>query len=88
VAANECAKHGVRVNAMCPFGLTEVHKSMIGSEYDNYKSTAALYPMGRGGDPDDDIAAVVAFLASDDSQFVTGTVMHADGGLTQLSAID
>jgi len=88
VAANEWAKQGVRVNAMCPFGLTGVQKSMIGSEYDNYTSTAELCPMGRGGDPDADIAPVVAFLASDDSQFVTGTVMHADGGLTQLSAID
>ena len=88
VAANEWAKQGVRVNAMCPFGLTDVQKSMIGSEYDNYTSTAELCPMGRGGDPDADIAPVVAFLASDDSQFVTGTVMHADGGLTQLSPID
>jgi NAD(P)-dependent dehydrogenase (short-subunit alcohol dehydrogenase family) len=73
---------------MCPFGLSDVQKSMIGSEYDNYTSTAELCPMGRGGDPDADIAPVVAFLASDDSQFVTGTVMHADGGLTQLSPID
>lgn len=88
VAANEWAAQGVRVNVLCPFGLTDVQKSMIGTEYDNYTRTAELCPMGRGGDPDTDIAPVVAFLASDDATFVTGTVTHADGGLTQLSAVD
>ena len=82
MAANEWAKHGVRVNAMCPFGLTDVQKSMIGTEYDNYTATAALCPMGRGGDPDADIAPVVAFLASDDSSFVNATTFLVDGGIT------
>ena len=88
VAANEWARQNVRVNAMCPFALTEVQQQMIGTEQDNYTRTAELCPMGRGADPDAEIAPVVAFFASDDSAFVTGTVMHADGGLTELSAID
>ena len=38
-------------------------------------------PLGRGAEPDD-IAGVVAFLASDDARFVTGVNLPVDGGLT------
>jgi NAD(P)-dependent dehydrogenase (short-subunit alcohol dehydrogenase family) len=88
VAANEWAPHGIRVNALCPFALTETQQKMIGTEWDNYTRTAAASPTGRGADPDREIAPAVAFLASDDSSFVTGTVLHVDGGMTQLSTVD
>lgn len=88
VAANEWASHGIRVNAVCPFALTDVQRDMIGTEWDNYTRTAAVSPMQRGADPDTEIAPAVAFLASDDSAFVTGTVLHIDGGMTELSAVD
>lgn len=88
VAASEWARHRIRVNAMCPFALTDVQARMIGTEWDNYTRTAADTPMGRGADPDTEIAPVAAFLASDDAGFVTGTVMHADGGLSELSTVD
>lgn len=88
VAANEWARHGIRVNAVCPFALTDVQRNMIGTEWDNYTRTAAASPMKRGADPDSEIAPAVAFLASDDANFITGTVLHIDGGMTELSTVD
>lgn len=83
VAAMELAKHGIRVVAVGP-GLTETPltvrlRSMpaaLGQFLDNI-------PAGRMGQPQD-IAAAVAFLASDDAAYVTGSTIYVDGGfLTQ-----
>lgn len=88
VGASEWAKYNIRANALCPFALTPVQQKMIGTDWDNYSRTAAHTPFERGADPDTEIAPVVAFLASDDAAFVTGTVMYADGGLSELSSVD
>jgi NAD(P)-dependent dehydrogenase (short-subunit alcohol dehydrogenase family) len=88
VAANEWARHRIRVNAVCPFALTEAQQKMIGTEWDNYTRTAAASPMKRGADPVAEIAPAVAFLAGDEAAFITGTVLHVDGGMTELSTVD
>ncbi|WP_406384831.1 SDR family oxidoreductase [Streptomyces sp. NBC_01618] len=45
---------------------------------------AAKVPLGRFGDPQKDVAPVVAFLASDDARYITGQTLMADGGAIKL----
>lgn len=79
--ALECAEHGIRANAVCP-GLIET--SLIGPSLSTPAGTEAWLspiPLGRPGQPEE-IAAVVAFLASDDASYMTGSIVTADGGIT------
>ena len=79
--ALDCARDGIRVNALCP-GLVET--AIIGSALDSPESRAswlAPIPLGRPGAPAE-MASVVAFLASDDASYMTGAIIAADGGVT------
>lgn len=81
VAAIENAPHKVRVNALCP-GLTMTDMAVRMAEenpvYFNEKLLGGI-PMGRGGTPQE-IANVALWLCSDQSSFVTGQCLSADGG--------
>jgi NAD(P)-dependent dehydrogenase (short-subunit alcohol dehydrogenase family) len=74
-AALELAPDGIRVNAICPGGV-----STPMNEHEKEGGVVPQTPMGRRADVSE-ISGAVAFLASDDSSFTTGTEMIIDGGL-------
>ncbi|GJD53736.1 3-oxoacyl-[acyl-carrier-protein] reductase FabG [Methylobacterium crusticola] len=81
VLANELAPRKIRVNVVSPgFVVTEgTHSAgIVGSDME--AGLVAQTPLGRAGQPDD-IAGVVAFLASDDARWVTGEEITASGGI-------
>ncbi|MBB5390061.1 MULTISPECIES: SDR family NAD(P)-dependent oxidoreductase [unclassified Herbaspirillum] len=79
--AREFAKTGVRANVVAPaFTLTDFVARQLETKPAGFVDTImASTPLARGAQPHE-IAAVVAFLASDESSFVTGSVYNADGG--------
>ncbi|TCQ04273.1 NAD(P)-dependent dehydrogenase (short-subunit alcohol dehydrogenase family) [Rhizobium sp. PP-F2F-G36] len=73
---------GIRVNVLSPGATaTELAKEALGEE--GQKAYGAMTPLQRMADPSE-IAAVAAFLASDDSSFMTASEVAVDGGLAQL----
>jgi meso-butanediol dehydrogenase / (S,S)-butanediol dehydrogenase / diacetyl reductase len=82
--ALDYAKDGIRVNAVCPGWVdTAFSEPVLGglSPEEIEAMVKATVPMGRQATPDE-VAAVVAFLASDDSSYVTGHCLVMDGGYT------
>ena len=78
------APHGIRVNAIGPGSImTDMLKSVV-----NDKAAMARVmsrtPMGRVGEPSE-IASIAVFLASDESSYVTGHTIYADGGRMPLN---
>ena len=75
------AVEGVRINAVAPgFVYSPLTENVVGNP-EVHAEMKRLHPMGRMGQPEE-IAAVVAFLASDDASFVTASVWPVDGGYT------
>jgi acetoacetyl-CoA reductase len=76
--AQESAKSGITVNAICPgYIATEMVKAVPKEVMD--KSILPYIPVGRLGEPDE-VARCVLFLVSDDAGFITGSTLTANGG--------
>ncbi|QFZ72717.1 SDR family oxidoreductase [Streptomyces fagopyri] len=80
--AGHAAPRGVRVNLVAP---GTVRTTAWEGREDDLAMATELYPLGRVGEPDD-IAAAVAFLASRDASWITGTTLCVDGGLLAVNS--
>jgi NAD(P)-dependent dehydrogenase (short-subunit alcohol dehydrogenase family) len=82
-ASLEFAKDKIRVNCICPGGINTpiLHRNQPGLKEVMEDFLAKGQPYPRAGHAED-IAAMALFLASDDSEFVTGQAMVVDGGMT------
>ena len=79
IAAMELGSYGITVNSICPgYVLTEMSAGTRSA--DEVAAWTALSPLGRLGTPAD-LAAVVAFLASDDGSYITGQALNVTGGM-------
>jgi 3-oxoacyl-[acyl-carrier protein] reductase len=78
--ARELAPHNIRVNCVAPglIGATEFHARF--TPPDAFAAAETTVPLGRAGTPEE-VARVIAFLASDDSSYLVGETIEINGGL-------
>jgi NAD(P)-dependent dehydrogenase (short-subunit alcohol dehydrogenase family) len=78
-AALELGERGIRVNAVLP-GTTR--SEMTPADHWEIEAMKTMLPMGRAAIPEQDLAGLYQFLASDASRYITGQAIAADGGMT------
>lgn len=79
-AAREWAPTGVVVNALAPGAKSAAFRRVMGEHPELEAAADGANPMGRVGDPYEDIAPVALFLASEDCRYLTGNTLFVDGG--------
>lgn len=79
-AAREFGEYGINVNCICPKVATESIKRWGEKFPEKYLEHSKTSPLGRWGDPDEDVAPAVVFLASPEARYITGATIMVDGG--------
>ena len=79
--AQELAPHRIRVNSICPGAIRTPINTSAWSTPQALAELLTLIPYGRIGEPDD-IGRAAVWLASDSSDYVNGTSLYLDGGMT------
>ncbi|WP_375486554.1 SDR family NAD(P)-dependent oxidoreductase, partial [uncultured Mycobacterium sp.] len=83
-AAIEWGKYGIRVNQVCPNGMSPAAQAYRDENPARWEKIEREIPLRRFGDPYDDIGRAVVALVSDDLKFVTGATIMLDGGQVML----
>ncbi|MFJ9445185.1 SDR family NAD(P)-dependent oxidoreductase [Kitasatospora sp. NPDC101235] len=84
VASREWGRYGIRVNAICPVALSPGAAAYFEAHPEAHDKVVSEIPLGRLGDPVDDIGRAVVALASDDMRYLTGATLMLEGGRTLL----
>ena len=79
--AQELAPHHIRVNGIAPGAIKTPINTSAWNTPEALKNLLTLIPYGRAGEPED-IARACVWLASDESDYVVGTTLFVDGGMT------
>jgi NAD(P)-dependent dehydrogenase (short-subunit alcohol dehydrogenase family) len=83
-AASEWGRYGIRVNQVCPAGMSEAAAAFRDRDPDRWQRTMQSIPLGRMGDPYVDIGRAVVAVVSDDMSYMTGATLMLDGGQVLL----
>ena len=79
-AAREWGRDGIVVNCICPAAASKRGQDAAARADEAFLQAMREHPIGRQGDPEDDIAPVVLFLCSDAARYLTGQTLMVDGG--------
>ena len=79
-AAREWGRQGIVVNCICPGAASKRGQEAAARDTEAHREFFRDHPIGRQGDPEDDIAPVILFLCSDACRYLTGQTLMVDGG--------
>lgn len=84
VWATEFGPFGVNVNSFCPYAWTPTLQKWCDENPEAAAKTMEACPMRHAGDPEKELAPVIAFLLSQDAKYITGQIICVDGGFNYV----